>query len=170
MSVTLPEVTFDASRPQRRARRDLLLAFVAPVILTVVALGHQVLTATHDLNPWKGGGFGMFATVDSPGTRTIYTLVTRQDGSVFDTSKPFGAFNRNDSSANAIRTATFPDDSSLRKMADGVLSEYTLFVDDPATPDDDAVAVTVEIHSIEFDSTSSTATSTLVRSITVDAS
>ena len=43
-----------------------------PVALLVVVALHQV-TATRygDLTPWKGGGFGMFASTDSPGNRRL---------------------------------------------------------------------------------------------------
>lgn len=143
---------------------------MAPLLLTGVALTHQVLTATHELTAWKGGGFGMFATVDSHTTRTIYTLIERRDGSVFDTSKPFGAFNRNDLSPGMLRASTFPDDQALEKIARGVLRDYSLFFDDASTPDDDAVSATVEIHSLEFDSVTSEATSTLIKSLSVKAS
>jgi len=54
---------------------------IAPVILVVIAVS-QVLNATwKDLSPWKGGGFGMFATSDSPGTRFVYARGTLLDGS-----------------------------------------------------------------------------------------
>ena len=46
----------------------------ALVVLTalVVMLGvHLVLRTNDDLSPWKGGGFAMFSTVDSPGMRTV---------------------------------------------------------------------------------------------------
>jgi hypothetical protein len=32
---------------------------------------HIVLRTQDDLSPWKGGGFAMFSTVDSPGLRTV---------------------------------------------------------------------------------------------------
>ena len=32
---------------------------------------HVVLRTKDDLSPWKGAGFAMFSTVDSPGMRTV---------------------------------------------------------------------------------------------------
>lgn len=43
------------------------------VLTTLIAmLGvHLTLRTNDDLSPWKGGGFAMFSTVDSPGMRTV---------------------------------------------------------------------------------------------------
>jgi hypothetical protein len=43
----------------------------APLVLLLVAASHVSLRYSSDLTPWKGGGFGMFSTVDSPGTRLL---------------------------------------------------------------------------------------------------
>jgi len=41
------------------------LAIGAPTaLLLAIALAQMVLARTTDLSPWKGGGFGMFASVD----------------------------------------------------------------------------------------------------------
>ncbi len=42
-----------------------------PAVLVAVAVVQVGLTATTDLSPWKGGGFGMFATTDSARFRTL---------------------------------------------------------------------------------------------------
>ncbi len=39
------------------------------VLLCVVAIIQIVLAKTVDLSPWKGGGFGMFATIDGSANR-----------------------------------------------------------------------------------------------------
>jgi hypothetical protein len=55
--------------------RDGLLALIAPTILFVVA-AFQIWSAhAHALSPWKGGGFGMFSTVDSPAARFVRIYV-----------------------------------------------------------------------------------------------
>ena len=46
-------------------------ALVAPLLLLVVLGTHVSARWAADLTPWKGGGFGMFSTVDSPGTRVV---------------------------------------------------------------------------------------------------
>jgi hypothetical protein len=46
-------------------------ALVALVALVVMLGAHVVLRSSADLSPWKGGGFAMFSTVDSPGLRSV---------------------------------------------------------------------------------------------------
>lgn len=45
--------------------------YVAPILLVLVALFQQSLSHGGSLTPWKGGGFGMFSSYDSPGARLI---------------------------------------------------------------------------------------------------
>ena len=45
--------------------------WLVPIILCGVAVAQMVLAQTVDLSSWKGGGFGMFASVDSPSMRTV---------------------------------------------------------------------------------------------------
>ena len=42
-----------------------------PILLMVVALRQITLVFTIDLTPWKGGGFGMFSSIDRPSNRVI---------------------------------------------------------------------------------------------------
>ena len=44
-------------------RRHLAIVLPAVLLLTVASI-QMVLARTADLSPWKGGGFGMFASVD----------------------------------------------------------------------------------------------------------
>jgi hypothetical protein len=47
------------------------LAVVAPALLLIIAAG-QIFVAHHSLlSPWKGGGFGMFSTIDRPHARFL---------------------------------------------------------------------------------------------------
>jgi hypothetical protein len=46
-------------------------ALVAVAALVAMLGVHIVLRTQDDLSPWKGGGFAMFSTVDSPGLRTV---------------------------------------------------------------------------------------------------
>ena len=59
-----------------RNLRILLLA-VAPVLLCATASVQRYLAETADLNPWKGGGFGMFAAM--PPYRVLRVLVVGSD-------------------------------------------------------------------------------------------
>jgi hypothetical protein len=58
-----------ASKPLRRT--DLRLALLAPVLMLAVAGTQIYLGMRHQLSAWKGGGFGMFSTYDSPGLRLV---------------------------------------------------------------------------------------------------
>jgi hypothetical protein len=44
---------------------------VGPAVLIAVALFHIYLVFTERLSPWKGGGFGMFSTIESPASRVL---------------------------------------------------------------------------------------------------
>ena len=49
--------------------------FVPMVLLIAVAIGQVVLVRAFDLTPWKGGGFGMFATLDHAAFRRVDVVV-----------------------------------------------------------------------------------------------
>ena len=46
-----------------------LVLWAAPGLLLLIAANQYRLAYTRNLSPWKGGGFGMFSTVDSLGAR-----------------------------------------------------------------------------------------------------
>ena len=54
--------------------------WLAPLILCGIALVQFVLAHTVDLSPWKGGGFGMFSTVDTPAMRFISASGLDEEG------------------------------------------------------------------------------------------
>jgi len=54
-----------------------LRTYAVPVLMSVIAALQFWLAQMHALSPWKGAGFGMFSTVDSPGARFLrVSLVT----------------------------------------------------------------------------------------------
>jgi hypothetical protein len=54
--------------------------YTVPLLLVVVALTQNVLVRDHGLTQWKGGGFGMFSTVDSRATRYVrWFLITKDN-------------------------------------------------------------------------------------------
>lgn len=59
-----------------------LLPFCAPIGLVVVAFLQLYLVHTHSLVPWKGGGFGMFATVDAPAARFLRCYLITSAGEI----------------------------------------------------------------------------------------
>src|SRR5262245_49145722 len=52
-----------------------------PVLLVVVALCQVALAKTVGLTPWKGGGFGMFSTLDHGAYRGVVAIVEAPDRS-----------------------------------------------------------------------------------------
>lgn len=59
-----------------------LLHTLAPGLLVLVACAQLTLVRTHHLTPWKGGGFGMFSTFDSPSARTLRLVLLTPEGEV----------------------------------------------------------------------------------------
>jgi hypothetical protein len=59
-----------------------MTAVVAPALLCAVALMQIVAARTTRLTAWKGGGFGMFSTVDSPSARFIRIELDTDRGTV----------------------------------------------------------------------------------------
>lgn len=48
-----------------------VLVWGSPLLLCAIACLQIFLAMTKSLSPWKGGGFGMFSTVDSPDSRFL---------------------------------------------------------------------------------------------------
>lgn len=67
-----------APPPKREPTRFDLLA--VPCLLILIAAGQIVQANFMELSPWKGGGFGMFAAIDSPGMRFISVEALDEDG------------------------------------------------------------------------------------------
>jgi len=53
---------------------------IAPLLLVLIACLQLTLARTRSLTPWKGGGFGMFSTVDSRDARFLRLFVKTADG------------------------------------------------------------------------------------------
>jgi len=52
-----------------------------PAIILLIVASYQIyLVKTSRLSPWKGGGFGMFSTINSPGMRSVSVDVHFRDG------------------------------------------------------------------------------------------
>lgn len=58
------------------------LILFTPILLLVVAIVQVVRANTIDQSPWKGGGFGMFASVDSPGNREIRAYLVTPEADI----------------------------------------------------------------------------------------
>jgi len=60
--------------------QNLLYPLAAPIVLIGIACLQLYLAHVHDLTPWKGGGFGMFSTVDSQGARFLRIYLLTAEG------------------------------------------------------------------------------------------
>jgi hypothetical protein len=88
-----------------------LSPLIAPILLCAVALVQLYVTRTTLLTPWKGGGFGMFSTVDSPSVRFLRIALQTDRGAVYVEVPP--RFQR-----EAMRLREAPDERSLHALAE----------------------------------------------------
>lgn len=58
----------------------LIARFGVPVLAVAVASTQMMCATQGTLTPWKGGGFGMFASIDGPGTRVLATQAIDDSG------------------------------------------------------------------------------------------
>jgi hypothetical protein len=86
-----------------------------PVLLAVVALLQIALAQTADLTAWKGGGFGMFSTLDHGAYRGVDIVVDAPDRSESLEIPP-------SLETAAARAAAFPVDWLMRDLAEGVVA------------------------------------------------
>jgi hypothetical protein len=86
---------------------------VAPALLVAVALLQLWLVQTRELSPWLGGGFGMFATVDSRSERHL-VLLADSPGLVREVALPDRL------RPAAERARALPTAARLRELAAGV--------------------------------------------------
>lgn len=85
------------------------------VVLIVVAIVQVVLAKTAALGPWKGGGFGMFATTDGSQFRRVRIFVEAPDRSEELEIAPSQDF-------AAARAQLFPSDSMMTLLARAVVA------------------------------------------------
>jgi hypothetical protein len=113
------------------------LAFVPPLILTIVALSQIGLAKTVGLTPWKGGGFGMFATLDHGAHRGIDVVIEAPERS--EAQEIPASLEE-----LAARAATCPSDWLLRQLGAAIVARERRY-ERPVT------AVTLTVWRTEFD-------------------
>jgi hypothetical protein len=85
-----------------------------PVLLLAAVATVQVgLSSTAGLTAWKGGGFGMFSTVDDAPHRAVRIVVEAPDRSEEIALAP-------SIEDDAVRAMTLPSDRLLRRLAEAV--------------------------------------------------
>lgn len=91
-----------------------LIVFCPCLLLCIVASLQIYLAFTRSLSPWKGGGFGMFSTVDAPRARflRIYLVNEKQETPVLVPDEM---------RMMALEARTFPTDARLSNLAHKVV-------------------------------------------------
>jgi hypothetical protein len=92
-----------------------LAVMLPPALLVTVASVQIVFALTANLSPWKGGGFGMFATLAGLPFRETRIFVDAADRSE-ELAIPASLEDA------AARAATFPHERSLRRLAAAVIA------------------------------------------------
>lgn len=102
------------TRSERKYPAALLTPRTAPaLLLAIVAICQIGLAKAADLTPWKGGGFGMFSTLDHNAYRRLEVVVAGTDRSEALEIPP-------SLETAAARAAAFPAEWMLRSLAEGV--------------------------------------------------
>jgi hypothetical protein len=96
--------------------RTASVAYAAPLLLTVIALFQIYRAQVYNQSPWKGGGFGMFASNDSPDAYLIRTyLVTERGESRVKVPSRFAK--------TQLLARTVPTPENLHRLAVGLANE-----------------------------------------------
>ncbi len=88
---------------------------VPPTLLVAIALLQIVLAHAAHLTAWKGGGFGMFSTLDHGAYRGVDVLIEAPDRSEMLEIPP-------SLETAAARAAAFPADWLMNQLAKGVVA------------------------------------------------
>ena len=152
-----------------------VVPLVAPALLVAVGLNQLVLAHSEDLTSWKGGGFGMFATVDRLDERFI-TLTVRfdsQEATLTEGDLPDG----DPWTRRVSRTLAMPDGAAMQRFGASVLlldwvrdDGDVVLADrgpDGSTHTLTAEEVIVEVWGLDFDAAAGTLARTLIASDTV---
>lgn len=89
--------------------RHPVFTYAAPGLLVLIACLQLWRAHTQNLTPWKGGGFGMFSTVDDPGKRILRTYLITPEGEALAL---YGTL-----SVQTLRVKSMPDTETLEQVA-----------------------------------------------------
>ena len=139
--------------PAITLRLKKILCYIPIFLLIFIALNQIRLAKTSSLSPWWGGGFGMFSTADSRGTRHIHAYAIRPGvRRELEIPSYLAELER--------KVLTFPSEANLEKLA----AELA----DIPTPDEGPLeAIQIQIWATNFDSDTLEPSSILFRHIDV---
>jgi hypothetical protein len=94
-----------------------LLACLPPALLLAAAANHFYLVSSHELSPWLGAGFGMFATTDVGSARLLVVNAITEGGERYPVTlnEPLSEL--------AKRVRGLPDRTQSGALADAVLDD-----------------------------------------------
>ena len=94
-----------------------LLAWLPPALLLAGAANHFYLVNRHQMSPWLGAGFGMFATTDVGSARLLVVSAETGDGSRYPVTlnEPLSEL--------AKRVRGLPDRAQSGALADAILDD-----------------------------------------------
>lgn len=119
----------------RRPAQEHVVAWIVPAVLILVAL-HQLHHATsNELSSWKGGGFGMFASLDSPSNRAVRLDLETDRGRI--PAKIHGLDDHSEADETAfVNARALPDDRRMGHLAARVVEHRWHVVDGVARVDE----------------------------------
>jgi hypothetical protein len=110
------------------AHMRFVASYLPTIVLSLVVIHHIYQTSTHGLTRWKGGGFGMFTTIDSGYTRFVRLYVTTDQGATFPVELP--AEHR----AELERARYLPGELATAALADKLLRREWVWADKTTLP------------------------------------
>ena len=127
---------------------------LAAVLLAAIGAAQIGFARVGGMTPWKGGGFGMFATLDHGAYRGVDVVVEAADRSEALKIAP-------SLEEAAARAATYPADWLLRRLAEGIVARERRY-DRPVT------RVKLRVWRTEFDSVTLHASERTLRDFVYD--
>jgi hypothetical protein len=109
-----------------------LLVLLTPLLLVIVALTQIVRAYTIDQSPWKGGGFGMFASVDSHGNRELRAYLVTSDYEIEIPVHYNFIIDEGGVMDDVSLARTVPTDANLQQIANQ-LSKFSWYLNDAET-------------------------------------
>lgn len=113
--------------------RAWLATWAVPVVAVAIAVTQVIVASTGTLSPWKGGGFGMFSTLDDPPSRTLRAQVTTDTGVVHLDVRELRNVTRGGQRAY-LGARAFPDERRTQRLVDEICAHRWEVAGGPAQP------------------------------------
>lgn len=99
------------------------LFYLVPAFMSFIFVLHLGLTHLGDLSPWKGGGFGMFSTVDNPWMRVIHCQGIDTNGDTLQVRVKFSGLGEKGPLTRQLGKLliTFPRTGQLKEVGEELL-------------------------------------------------